>query len=52
MAYMTRLGLWGPGSPFPSGFDEFKEAVDRGGVGAKSLYNIMIFMLFEFIIVY
>lgn len=23
MAYMSRLGLWGPGSPFPDGLDEF-----------------------------
>lgn len=37
MAYMVRLGLWGPGSPFPDGFEEFKIAVERGGVGMMEL---------------
>ena len=27
MAYMSRLGLWGSGSPFPGGFEEFLEEV-------------------------
>jgi hypothetical protein len=37
MAYMTRLGLWGPGSPFPSGFEECREAIEKGGIGMMEL---------------
>lgn len=37
MAYMVRLHLWGPGSPFPSGFNEFRKAVETGGVGMMEL---------------
>eukprot|EP01035_Chromulina_nebulosa_P031586 gene31586-42124_t len=37
MAYMVRLHLWGPGSPFPSGFKEFRKAVETGGVGMMEL---------------
>ena len=28
MAYMTRLGIWGPGTPFP-GFMDFIHAVEK-----------------------
>lgn len=28
MAYMTRLGLWGPGTPFPE-FNDFIQAVEK-----------------------
>jgi hypothetical protein len=28
MAYMTRLGLWGQGTPFPE-FNDFIQAVER-----------------------
>ena len=31
MAYMGRLGLWGPGTPFPEGFMDFKIGVEKGG---------------------
>jgi hypothetical protein len=37
MAYMTRLGLWGPGTPFASGFSDFKSAIEKGGVGMMEL---------------
>ena len=37
MAYMVRLHLWGPGSPFPYGFKEFRKAVETGGVGMMEL---------------
>ena len=37
MAYMVRLHLWGLGSPFPSGFKEFRKAVETGGVGMMEL---------------
>jgi len=36
MAYMTRLGLWGPGSQFAD-FLSFIAAVERRGVGAMEI---------------
>ncbi|XP_050408900.1 protein strawberry notch homolog 1 [Patella vulgata] len=36
MAYMTRLGLWGPGTPFRE-FNDFIQAVEKRGVGAMEL---------------
>ncbi|XP_012940832.1 protein strawberry notch homolog 1 [Aplysia californica] len=36
MAYMTRLGLWGQGTPFKE-FTDFIQAVERRGVGAMEL---------------
>lgn len=36
MAYMTRLGLWGVGTPFRE-FNDFIMAVERRGVGAMEL---------------
>ncbi|KAI8782569.1 protein strawberry notch 1 [Biomphalaria glabrata] len=36
MAYMTRLGLWGKGTPFNE-FNDFIQAVERRGVGAMEL---------------
>ncbi|XP_070205689.1 protein strawberry notch homolog 1-like [Littorina saxatilis] len=36
MAYMTRLGLWGPGTPFKE-FNDFISAVEKRGVGAMEL---------------
>lgn len=36
MAYMTRLGIWGPGSPFRD-FGEFLGAVEKRGVGAMEI---------------
>ena len=37
MAYMTRLGLWGPQSPFPDGFTQFHNAVTVAGIGMMEL---------------
>ena len=37
MAYMNRLGLWGPDTAFPAGFDAFRVAVEKGGVGMMEL---------------
>lgn len=37
MAYMTRLGLWGPGTNFPDGFQQFLNEIDSGGVGAMEM---------------
>lgn len=37
MAYMSRLGLWGPDTPFTGGFGSFQKAVERGGVGMMEL---------------
>jgi hypothetical protein len=39
MAYMTRLGLWGPGTSFPSGFGEFMCDIESGGVGAMEMVS-------------
>ena len=36
MAYMTRLGLWGTGTPFPE-FNDFIQAIEKRGVGAMEL---------------
>jgi predicted RNA methylase len=39
MAYMTRLGLWGIGTSFPSGFQEFMQEIESGGVGAMEMVS-------------
>jgi len=39
MGYMVRLGLWGPGTSFPGGFQEFQNAIDTGGVGAMEMVS-------------
>ncbi len=36
MAYMVRLGIWGPGSPFRD-FNEFLGSVEKRGVGAMEI---------------
>lgn len=37
LAYMPRLGIWGPGTPFPNGFVQFMGAMNQGGVGAMEM---------------
>ncbi|KAG5190489.1 P-loop containing NTP hydrolase pore-1-domain-containing protein, partial [Tribonema minus] len=37
LGYMTRLGLWGQGTPFPSGFEQLLGTVDGHGVGAMEM---------------
>ena len=37
MAYMVRLGLWGPGTAFQNGFRFFLSSLERRGVGAMEL---------------
>ncbi len=39
MGYMTRLGIWGPGTPFED-FASFVQTVERRGVGAMELVAI------------
>lgn len=39
MAYMTRLGLWGKGTAFPGGFNEFLNEIESGGVGAMEMVS-------------
>jgi hypothetical protein len=39
MAYMTRLGLWGPGTSFFGGFTEFLSEIESGGVGAMEMVS-------------
>ena len=36
MAYMVRLGLWGPGTPF-SDFNDFIQSIEGRGVGAMEI---------------
>ena len=37
LAYMSRLGLWGEGTNFPLGFEQFAEEIESGGVGALEM---------------
>lgn len=37
MAYMSRFGLWGPGTAFPDGFTSFMNQVEGGGTGAMEM---------------
>ncbi|HMO80004.1 MAG TPA: strawberry notch family protein [Pyrinomonadaceae bacterium] len=37
LAYMSRLGLWGEGTNFPLGFEQFSEEIESGGVGALEM---------------
>ncbi|MBX3290042.1 MAG: strawberry notch family protein [Acidobacteria bacterium] len=37
LAYMLRLGLWGYGTNFPTGFEQFAEEIESGGVGALEM---------------
>lgn len=37
MAYMTRLGMWGRGTPFPDGFIDFLGEIESGGLGAMEM---------------
>src|SRR5260221_12518205 len=39
MAYMTRLGLWGPDTSFPGGFQQFLAEIEGGGVGAMEMVS-------------
>jgi protein strawberry notch len=39
MAYMVRLGLWGIGTSFPGGFQEFMQEIESGGVGAMEMVS-------------
>ncbi|KAL7527287.1 hypothetical protein ACHAXR_001879, partial [Thalassiosira sp. AJA248-18] len=38
LGFMSRLGLWGPGTEHPSGFNQFLEGIDRLGTGAMELH--------------
>lgn len=37
LAYMSRLGLWGGGTNFPLGFEQFAEEIESGGIGALEM---------------
>lgn len=37
LAYMFRLGLWGEGTNFPLGFEQFAEEIESGGIGALEM---------------
>ncbi|CAE7769284.1 FGT1, partial [Symbiodinium microadriaticum] len=44
MGYMTRLGLWGEGTSFPRGFNEFLGAIGKGGIGRKRCFQFWEFV--------
>lgn len=37
LGYLDRLGLWGPGTPFPNGFGEFQSQIASGGMSAMEM---------------
>ena len=37
MAYLTRLGVWGAGTAFRLGFNDFLSTVERGGLGMMEI---------------
>ena len=37
LGFMSRLGLWGPGTEHPSGFNQFLQALDNLGTGAMEV---------------
>ena len=37
ICYMSRLGLWGPETSFPAGFEEFMSEIEAGGLGALEM---------------
>ncbi len=41
MAYMVRLGIWGPGSPFKN-FEEFLKAVEKRLVNCSFLWRLVL----------
>ena len=40
LGFMSRLGLWGPGTEHPSGFNQFLEALERLGTGAMEVSKL------------
>ncbi len=38
LGFMSRLGLWGPGTEHPSGFNQFLQGLKRLGTGAMELH--------------
>jgi broad specificity phosphatase PhoE len=37
LGYLDRLGLWGPGTPFPGGFSQFAGEISHGGMSAMEM---------------
>lgn len=37
LGYLDRLGLWGPGTPFPNGFQQFANEISGGGLSAMEM---------------
>ena len=37
LGFMSRLGLWGPGTEHPSGFNQFLKGIERLGTGAMEV---------------
>ena len=45
MAYMTRLGLWGQGTSFPEGFDQFHRMLFIWFIYMVYLYSLFIWLM-------
>ena len=43
LGFMSRLGLWGPGTEHPSGFGQFLKGLERLGTGAMELVRFHAF---------
>ena len=37
LGYLDRLGLWGPGTAFPAGFNQFVNEIGQGGMSAMEM---------------
>lgn len=37
LGYLDRLGLWGPGTAFPNGFNQFAAEIGSGGISAMEM---------------
>ncbi|KAL7539155.1 hypothetical protein ACHAXR_009075, partial [Thalassiosira sp. AJA248-18] len=38
LGFMSRLGLWGPGTEYPRGFNQFLDRIEEVGTGAMELH--------------
>lgn len=45
LGFMSRLGLWGPGTEHPTGFAAFLQGIERLGTGAMELVRYIYCMM-------
>lgn len=46
LGFMSRLGLWGPGTEHPQGFSQFLQGIERLGTGAMELVRYCVLSSF------